>query len=578
MGLFDQFPYTNFHELNLMWILEALKEIQTTTEQFVAINSLKYANPIQWNIVKQYEKNTIVIDPLTGTAYISVQPVPTGVSLTNEDYWTVVFNLREFVVRAAKNFTTRFEEETTLTATFNTAAGEWLVWGDTLYIANVNITAGDSYVVDGNIRRITVEEIKDEIYTYFDGKIGDLTTLSTRNKDNLVAAINEIVTTITQTVSNLQTAIDNEATARTQADTNLQIAIDNEAAARAQADAEISSHIGEMAHRNILLMGDSFGYGVITSGVFATKGWIEYASDYLNTFDNINCYYLLSSQASIAGNNGFASSYPFTTELTDFRNANPNVDINEIYIFAGTNDISVYGGVANGIAAFCTLARQYYGENVEINIGTIGTRIYNLHATIAPLYQQGCIDNKCNYMGKLGNLYSDVTLHYTPNAHLSQAGYDFYNPYVLNYILNKDIKYTFTFSLGVIADSGFTLVGDNPTFYLVVKEDSIKISLIGFAQPFTGLVIQPATNFNLGTVTTSRKLCDITNAPQTIADTELLINVNIYQNTDIVANGRIYKNGQSLYIQNALIYPQFTYTASATQTITYGYTEKTFLI
>lgn len=93
MGLFDQFPYTNFHELNLTWILDALKAIQTTTEQFVAINSLKYADPIQWNITSQYEKNTIVIDPQNGTAYISVQPVPSGVSLTNEDYWTVVFDL-----------------------------------------------------------------------------------------------------------------------------------------------------------------------------------------------------------------------------------------------------------------------------------------------------------------------------------------------------------------------------------------------------------------------------------------------------------------------------------------------------
>ena len=193
MGLFDQFPYTNFHELNLMWILEALKEIKTTTEQFVAINSLKYADPIQWNITSQYEKNTIVIDPQTGTAYISVQPVPTGVALTNEDYWTVVFDLGSFVTRAAKNFTTRWEEDTTLTATFNSVAGDWLVWGDTLYIANVNITAGDSYIVDGNIRRITIEEVKNEIYTTFNTMIGDLADLSTTDKSNLVAAINEVM-------------------------------------------------------------------------------------------------------------------------------------------------------------------------------------------------------------------------------------------------------------------------------------------------------------------------------------------------------------------------------------------------
>jgi len=196
MGLFDQFPYTNFHELNLMWILEALKEIQTTTEQFVALNSLKYADPIQWNIVQQYEKNTIVIDPLTGTAYISVQPVPSGVAITNTDYWTVVFDLGSFVTRAAKNFTNRWEEDTTLTATFPTLAGEWLIWGDVLYRALTNITAGDTYVVDSNIEHFTIEELYN---AYLDTIanirtiIGNLDDLNTSDKDSIVNAINNIV-------------------------------------------------------------------------------------------------------------------------------------------------------------------------------------------------------------------------------------------------------------------------------------------------------------------------------------------------------------------------------------------------
>ena len=192
MGLFDQFPYTNFHELNLDWILNALKVLEHTIDQFVAINALKYADPIQWNIVKQYEKNTIVIDPLTGTAYISVQPVPSGVSLTNADYWTVVFDLGAFVTRAAKNFTDNWEADTTTTATFSSAAGSWLVWGDTLYKALVNIIAGDAYVVDSNIEHITMEDI-----------IGHLETLNTTDKSNLVAAINEVLTTLINTVGDL---------------------------------------------------------------------------------------------------------------------------------------------------------------------------------------------------------------------------------------------------------------------------------------------------------------------------------------------------------------------------------------
>ena len=264
MGLFDQFPYTNFHELNLDWILKALKELEHTIEQFVAINALKYADPIQWNITSQYEKNTIVIDPKTGTAYISVQPVPTGVALTNEDYWTVVFDLRSFVVRAAKNFTIRYEEDTTLTATFNSVAGDWLVWGDTLYIANVNITAGDSYVVDGNIRRITVEEVTNKIYTTFNSMIGDIKDLDTTDKNNLVAAINEAITNISnestaraEADTTLQQNINDEATARSEADTTLQQNINDEATARAEADTTLQQNINDKAtalQNNITLL------------------------------------------------------------------------------------------------------------------------------------------------------------------------------------------------------------------------------------------------------------------------------------------------------------------------------------
>ena len=250
MGLFDQFPYTNFHELNLDWILKALKELEHTIDQFVAINALKYADPIQWDITSQYEKNTIVIDPQTGTAYISVQPVPIGVALTNPDYWTVVFDLGSFVVRAAKNFANTYEAETTLTATVSTPAGGWLVWGDTLYKANVNITAGDSYVVGGNITHFTIEDV-----------IGHLEDLTTNNKSNLVAAINDEVQARVDAINDevqarqdadttLQDALDGEIQARQDADTTLQDALDGEIQTRQDADAAINDIIGDLNDLN----------------------------------------------------------------------------------------------------------------------------------------------------------------------------------------------------------------------------------------------------------------------------------------------------------------------------------------
>ena len=194
--MFPIYPYINVNDLNLDYLLKSIKEIQTQVEYFVSLNAIKYADPIQWDITRQYEKNTIVIDPQTGTAYISVAPVPIGAQLTRPEYWTVVFDLGSFVVRASKNFAINYEADTTTTATFNTPKGGWLVWGDVLYIANVPITAGDSYVEGGNISHFTMEEI-----------IGHLSDLLTTDKDSIVDAINELYTALNNAVNALSLMI-----------------------------------------------------------------------------------------------------------------------------------------------------------------------------------------------------------------------------------------------------------------------------------------------------------------------------------------------------------------------------------
>ena len=199
MGLFDQFPYTNFHELNLDWIMQALKGIENTIDQFVAINALKYADPIQWDITNQYEKNTIVIDPLTGTAYISVQPVPSGVSLSDVDYWTAVFDLSGLIGDSVKNLTLRVEGAGVVYSTYTLNTDDWVIWNGILYKALLPIAIGTAYVVDTNIKRVTVEDYIDSIIN----SIGDLDSLNTTDKSNIVAAINEVLTTLSNVTGNL---------------------------------------------------------------------------------------------------------------------------------------------------------------------------------------------------------------------------------------------------------------------------------------------------------------------------------------------------------------------------------------
>lgn len=182
----SKYNYTDFHELNLDWLIAAIKQFEYEVENFVAINAVKYADPIQWDITRQYEKNTIVIDPNTGTAYISVKTVPSGVSLSRDEYWTVVFDLQRFVTKSNQNIADNYEIDPTNTATMATSKDSWVIWNDVLYRALHDIEIGDAYVVDANIERITVEDIikaymsdiEDKFY-----KIEDNITIN-NDKDN----------------------------------------------------------------------------------------------------------------------------------------------------------------------------------------------------------------------------------------------------------------------------------------------------------------------------------------------------------------------------------------------------------
>ena len=92
MSLFENFPYTNFHELNLDWILQKIKELNDKFDDAISAK-IKFADPLQWEINTAYEALTIVVND--DKAYLSMQPVPPGKLLTNNDYWQQIFNMSE---------------------------------------------------------------------------------------------------------------------------------------------------------------------------------------------------------------------------------------------------------------------------------------------------------------------------------------------------------------------------------------------------------------------------------------------------------------------------------------------------
>lgn len=149
-----RWPYSNFHELNLDWILETLKKQDAAIADFISLNSITYADPLQWDITRQYPKNQVVLDT-NGDGYLSVQPVPVGVEIDNTDYWTKIGNFSE-LWSTVKLAITAADEGLKTTASADRASGD-LVWlNNTLYVCTTAITRGTEYGTN-NTAKTTID-------------------------------------------------------------------------------------------------------------------------------------------------------------------------------------------------------------------------------------------------------------------------------------------------------------------------------------------------------------------------------------------------------------------------------------
>lgn len=185
MGFIDKYPYTDFHELNLDWILKTIRELGIKMDEFEAVNTITFSGA--WDITKQYPAWTVVSDNNIG--YISIQPVPVGIVLTNTDYWRVIvdysaqiagmqtdiINLQNTVGDASSGLVKQTNDNTAAisanTASINNinaelATGKWLFIGDSYQnygdwyskiLARLGLTDGtDAFYCGGSGHGFTV--------------------------------------------------------------------------------------------------------------------------------------------------------------------------------------------------------------------------------------------------------------------------------------------------------------------------------------------------------------------------------------------------------------------------------------
>lgn len=157
-------PYLNGHmyEFDLCWLVEKILSFESQLNQAIDLKTIHYADPIQWDITTQYAPNTVVVDPKTGTAYMSKVPVPAGILLTNVDYWTVIFNYQSIYTKimegvAFYNGQTDFASKALLVND--------LVWyGLDLYRVTRAIDEGGKLIPGTNLVKTSIESLLSNYY------------------------------------------------------------------------------------------------------------------------------------------------------------------------------------------------------------------------------------------------------------------------------------------------------------------------------------------------------------------------------------------------------------------------------
>lgn len=152
----------DMYQYQLGWLIQELMSFKQDLATAIDLKTIKYADPIQWDITTQYPANTVVVDSKSGTAYMSKIPVPVGVELKNTKYWVVVFNYQDIYNKIMDGVA--FNDKDKDYATKDLLVNDLVWYAGNLYRVTRAIPTGTKYIPGTNLIATTIESLLARYY------------------------------------------------------------------------------------------------------------------------------------------------------------------------------------------------------------------------------------------------------------------------------------------------------------------------------------------------------------------------------------------------------------------------------
>lgn len=432
-----EFPHTRNYEGDLGFIIKKIIELTDKYNDFFQYNSIKFADPLQWDITKQYEAFTIVFDYDSGYSYISKRPVPSGVAISNPDYWCLVGPLiidaqaRTSIDIILRFITNIYEPTNIATAVRN--VGDYLISNGNLYKVTQIINIGEGITEGYNCIATTVENMILDRFPIGTSDISDGAVTNTKIGDGAVS---------TSKIA------------------------DNSITTEKIADGSVTK--SKLAPDKYFFIGDSYNHASHHGGwgsKIATRLGLTLDSDYWNS-----AYPGGSFSAGTLLNEAVNVASTMTTAQ--------KLSITKVLIVGGLNDWAaadndIYTGVRNmeswavnnfPNADIIFVAGQWSYQNDTIRQGTL--RVYNIIATSVM---------KARFIDNAFLLWLDPYFLETDMTHPTDAGLVNFADTLIG-ILNNGNVYTKHYStLQAVIDTSSTSGTGNATIYGDISPAGIHV-------------------------------------------------------------------------------------------------------